>query len=279
MRPKSLILLALALGCGLVASIAISQVLETRTSKSANSVQTDQIYVAMVDAKGGVVWQDTQRPGDSAFDKHMTGGPEKACSLVCELLTPVIGLDQLTPRELSQEKKAALEAMRREGPPSRDELEAMDERLTAMKEAGEVASVTIYPPRVQGERTDVGSAASIAAALNEAKLCTATASAEGPLLPGAGWPSEPKVLWLYANAAKDYLREHPATSDYVLFADYWMAPSGEVWAVHVVVLDRGGEWILVDLQNEHHPDFQRIAHKTIQECNELVVARMNARLR
>lgn len=238
-----------------------------------------EVYVVIVDAKGGVVWQDTQRPGDAAFDKYMTGGPEKVCALVCELLTPVIGLDQLTPTELSPEQERALEQMRAEEPPSRDELEAMDERLATMKKAGEAATVTIYPPRVQGERTDAGSAASIAEALSEAKLCTATSAAEGPLLPGAGWPSEPKVLWLYANAAKDYLREHPVASDYVLFADYWMAPSGEVWAVHVVVLDGGGEWILVDLQNNHDPDFQRIAHTTIQECNELVVTRMDARLR
>ena len=43
MRPKSLILLALALGCGLVASIGISQVLD---SKSKATVETVPIYVA-----------------------------------------------------------------------------------------------------------------------------------------------------------------------------------------------------------------------------------------
>jgi hypothetical protein len=238
-----------------------------------------EVYAVMVDAKGGVVWQDTQRPGDPAFDKHMTGGPEKACALVCEMLTPVIGLDQLAPKKLSPEKEQALKQMRAEEPPGGEELEAMDKRLAAMKEAGEVATVTVYPPRVQGERTDSDSAARIAGDLNGAELCTATAVAEGPLLPGAGWPSEPKVLWLFANAAKDYVREHPVDSDYVLFADYWMAPSGEVWAVHFVVLDHNGEWVLVDLQNNHHPDFQRIARTTVEECDQLVVARMNARVR
>jgi len=238
-----------------------------------------EVHSVMVDAKGQAVWQDTQRSGDSSFDEHMTGGPEKACALVCEILSPVIGLDQLTPRELSPEQEQALKQMRAEGPPSQEELDAMEERLAVMKEAGEVATVTVYPSRVQGERTDADSAARIATALSEAKLCTATAVAEGPVLPGAGWPSQPKVLWLYANAAKEYVGEHPVAGDYALFADYWMAPSGEVWAVHVVVLDRRGEWTLVDLQNNHHPDFQRIAHTTIEECDELVVARMGARLR
>ena len=46
MRPKSLILLALALGCGLVASIGISQVLDSN-SKNKAAVETVPIYVAL----------------------------------------------------------------------------------------------------------------------------------------------------------------------------------------------------------------------------------------
>ena len=46
MRPKSLILLALALGCGLVASIGISQVLDSK-NKQVVAVETTPIYVAL----------------------------------------------------------------------------------------------------------------------------------------------------------------------------------------------------------------------------------------
>jgi len=46
MRPKSLLLLVLALGCGLVASIGISQVLE-RNANQASDVETSPIYVAV----------------------------------------------------------------------------------------------------------------------------------------------------------------------------------------------------------------------------------------
>ncbi len=46
MRPKSLLLLVLALGCGLVASIGISQVLE-RNSKHPAAMETVPIYVAL----------------------------------------------------------------------------------------------------------------------------------------------------------------------------------------------------------------------------------------
>lgn len=46
MRPKSLILLALALGCGLVASIGISQVMEKNSRNRVSNVETSPIYVA-----------------------------------------------------------------------------------------------------------------------------------------------------------------------------------------------------------------------------------------
>lgn len=46
MRPKSLMLLILALGCGLVASIGISQVME-RNNKRPAQVETTPIYVAL----------------------------------------------------------------------------------------------------------------------------------------------------------------------------------------------------------------------------------------
>jgi Flp pilus assembly protein CpaB len=46
MRPKSLLLLALALGCGLVASIGISQVMD-RNGNSQTKLETVPIYVAV----------------------------------------------------------------------------------------------------------------------------------------------------------------------------------------------------------------------------------------
>ena len=46
MRPKSLLLLVLALGCGLVASIGISQVLDSNNKNSA-AIETVPIYVAL----------------------------------------------------------------------------------------------------------------------------------------------------------------------------------------------------------------------------------------
>ena len=49
MRPKSMILILIALGCGLIASIGISQVVERNGDGGAEAVQTSPIYVASID--------------------------------------------------------------------------------------------------------------------------------------------------------------------------------------------------------------------------------------
>lgn len=51
MRPKSLMLLVLALGCGLVASIGISQVIESRNRAAAPAAEKEPIFVATQDIK------------------------------------------------------------------------------------------------------------------------------------------------------------------------------------------------------------------------------------
>ena len=54
MQPKSLILLILALGCGVVAAMGITQVLANRSSgPSAPTIETDPVFVALADIEMG----------------------------------------------------------------------------------------------------------------------------------------------------------------------------------------------------------------------------------
>lgn len=54
MRPKSMVLIMIALGCGLVASIGISQVMENRAGQgNGEAVETKEIYVAVADIPVG----------------------------------------------------------------------------------------------------------------------------------------------------------------------------------------------------------------------------------
>jgi hypothetical protein len=237
-----------------------------------------EVYTVIVDTRGGIVWEDSQGPGDPEFDKDFPGTPEKCCRLVCRRLTPVMSLDKLPKRELSEDKKRALRKMRTEEPPSQSEFAATSKRLKAMKKAGTSARLIIYPARVGGDHTDKASARRLTKLANDAGLCQATVAKTGPVLEGSGWPNEMKVLWLFAHATREYAQEHPADSDYVLFADYWFAPDGKVWAVHFVVCDRAGDWVIVDLQNSHQKEFQRISPKNLEDCDRLVLERLKAKL-
>ncbi|MHC4718879.1 MAG: hypothetical protein ACYSYT_00205 [Planctomycetota bacterium] len=238
-----------------------------------------EVYSVIVDAKGGIVWEDSQRRGDPELDKDFPGEGLDCCELVCRRLTPVMGLDKLPKKELAEEKKQALRKMRAQLPPEPSEFAAIEKRLQAMKKAGASARVMVYPTRMGGDHTDQSSATRLCKLLNEAGLCQATVAKTGPVLEGEGWPSEPKVLWQFARAARSYVRQHPADSDYVLFADYWDSPRKTTWAVHFVVCDWAGDWVILDLQNSHHPDFQRINPKTLADGDRLVLERLKTHLR
>jgi hypothetical protein len=188
---------------------------------------------------------------------------------------PLMNIDPQAPQTLSAEQQQALRAMRDSEPPSQAELNAMTGRLDTMKVLGSDARLLVLPARVNGKKPG---AAHLARLLNDTGLCQATAANAGPNITTEGWPDEQKVLWLFANAVKHHAQENPVEGDYQMFSDYWFAPSGQVWAVHFVLCDTKGEWLIADMQNSHHADFQRVSPKTVEDCDRLVVERLNTLL-
>lgn len=238
-----------------------------------------ETYAVLVDADGNAVWEDRQGPGDRAFEEDFSGTELGRLELVCSRFMAASGLDRLPTRELAADKRQALDDRRAKEPPSPREFKAMENRVKAAKDAGAAARALVYPARVGGDHVEPACATRLSGLLNDAKLWQATPAREGPAIEGSGWPNEMQVLWLFARNAREYVREHPADSDYVLFADYWFDPRGEVWAVHSVVCDRAGEWVVVDMQNSHQPDFRRIRPRTLKDCDRLVLERVKACLR
>jgi pilus assembly protein CpaB len=58
MRPKSIILIVIALGCGLIASIGISQVIESQ-NKQPEKAPTEKIYVAVTEVELGALMSES----------------------------------------------------------------------------------------------------------------------------------------------------------------------------------------------------------------------------
>jgi hypothetical protein len=239
-----------------------------------------EIRGIIVDRTGQSVWVDLQTPDDRDFKraKPKPSEPMTCCHFLAERVRTLLGIPESARDDSGKGKFVKLWA-RKSSLPDKAELAAMEQRQAAMKKAGTSARVMVYPARLGGDHTDQTSATRLSKLLNEAKLCQATVAKTGPVLEGEGWPNEMRVLWLFARAARSYARQHPVDSDYVLFADYWFNPRGAVWAVHFVVCDRAGDWVIVELQNSHQEDFQRINPKSLADCDRLVLERLKKHLR
>ena len=93
-------------------------------------------------------------------------------------------------------------------------------------------------------------------------------------------PNELKALWDLAREFRDYVKKNPIDADYVLYADYVFNPQNwEQGLVHFVVCDRKGEWVIVDMQNSHHPDYQSIKPTSREDCDKLLIKRLEGYLR
>jgi hypothetical protein len=44
------------------------------------------------------------------------------------------------------------------------------------------------------------------------------------------------------------------------------------------VCDSKGEWVIVDMQNSHHPDYQRIKPISKEDCSKLLFKRLGTYL-
>jgi hypothetical protein len=167
---------------------------------------------------------------------------------------------------------------RRSGVPPKAEIDAMKKRGAAARSALPDADIAVLPIRVWGRSEgDRPGAEDLARRIAAAGLARASAAADDPKLAVRGDPNELKVLWDTARALRTHLREHPLDADLVLLVDAAEPP--RVRHVHVILCDGAGEWLMVDLQNNHHPDFSRIAPDSLEDCVALAFERLKARLR
>jgi hypothetical protein len=169
----------------------------------------------------------------------------------------------------------------RSGLPPESERAALPARRQTMKQALPGATLLVYPARLGGNQTSVPSATNIVRLLNEAGLCRAVASGQPLLLKASQTdPNELKSLWDLAREFRDFVRTHPPAADYALYADYAFNPqNADQGFVHFVVCDRQGEWVIVDMQNSHQPDYQTVGIISRERCDQLLVKRLEGYLK
>lgn len=155
------------------------------------------------------------------------------------------------------------------------------QRLDLMKSKGQKATLTVFPVRIRGNEEDAETASTLARMINDAGLCTATPAKQSLLLKAPLTdPNEMNKLFSLAEEFRDYVKKNPPDTDYVLYADYIFFPDNwNLFALHFIVCDRQGEWVILDLQNSDLPDFQSINPDSKEDCNTLFLKRLQTYLR
>ncbi len=242
--------------------------------------QLDELRAVVVDKTGAVIWTDRQTPQDETFKKLGQPDPMDLSVLLVEQLGPQLGLNEATAKAAKPGRMAAI-MDQRSGLPPENERAALPERQQAMKQALPGATLMVYPARIGGKTVSIPSATNIVRLLNEAGLCQAVQADQTILLKASqADPNELKTLWNLAREFRDFVRTHPPAADYALYADYVFDPqNSEQGFVHFVVCDRKGEWVIVDMQNSHHPDYQSIGIISRDRCDQLLVKRLEGYLK
>ncbi len=238
------------------------------------------IRTIVVNAVGDVVLaEEIQKNAFAETGPTVPKDPMSCCVFIANRLREPWGLaDPL--RKDAPEGKVQENWRKRSGIPADEEIAAIKERAVKLQQGSAGSSLQICPVYAF-RKPDQDSTAKLAAMLADAGFASVQAAENGPDLNVPGSPNEQEVLWRTARKARAYFQEHAPSGEYVLVADFGIGRTEEkvkVGAVHWLILDRRGDWVIVDYQNSHHDDFQRIDPDSVEDCLELVKVRLKKRL-
>jgi len=237
-----------------------------------------EVRTVIVDKSGAEVWSDRQTKSDADFKRISPREPMQCCMLVAERVKGTLKLSD-PPAERRGPGAIEKQFSEKAGMPSDAERSAMEPRLAALKKLGASAVIEVYPVQIDG-RADEEAGQQLVKLLNDAKHCNARLAATAPAFELKASMNEQTRLWDLARAGRTQIKAHATDAPCVLFAEYMMnSKTGMVGAVHFVVCDRAGEWVIVDFQNNHHEDFNRISPHTTEDCGLVVIKRFNGYLK
>jgi len=240
----------------------------------------DAIRTIVVDNKGNVVLAEEIQKSQFAKSAPIPPkDPMSCCVFVAHRLREPWGLaDPL--RKDAPHGKVQENWRKKSGIPSDEELAKIKQREARLHGQFAESSLAVCPAYA-GRKPAPETSGKLAALLADVGFGTVQASEEGPDLEVPGSPNEQEVLWRTARKARAYFQEHPPSCEYVLVADFGVGQvEGEtkVGAVHWILCDQKGDWVMIDFQNSHHRDFQEIAPDSLEDCLELVKVRLKKRL-
>lgn len=236
-----------------------------------------EVRTVIVDKAGAEVWTDRQTKSDRDFKRIAPREPMQCCMLVAERVKGALKLPK-PPAGRKGPGKIEKRFSEKAGMPSDAERSDMEPRLATLKKLGTSATIEVYPVQINGA-ADKDAADQLVKLLNQEKRLNAKLATSSPVFNLKPSMNEQTRLWDLARASRTEAKANAADAPYTLFAEYMMNPKDKmVGAVHFVVCDRAGEWVIVDFQNSHHEDFNSISPKSPDDCGRLVIKRLNAYL-
>ncbi len=233
-----------------------------------------QVRSIIVDGDGNPVWVERQTAEDKLFKKIKPKDPMSGTLLLVESIRTSLGLPDPERKDAPKGKWFA-HWNKASDLPAEEEIKAMDKRLEVMSKEFDNfknAKVQVYPV-FHHNKWDREAAVSLAGILNAEDVFIAEATAPDIAFEIKGSSNEAKMLWDLARQFREYLKENKVEADAALIGQYFLDEK-KAHAVHFVLCDQEGEWIIVDLQNDHHEDFQKINPKTTSDCDLLLLKRL-----
>jgi hypothetical protein len=248
-------------------------------ARAGGKPQFEEVRSALVTKDGEAVWVDRLTAGDAEFQRAKPTCPMSCCVLLADRVRTTLGIPDSARDESGEGKIAQMLAKDSPGP-DKAEWAAIEQRRAVMKDAAGDATLAVFPVRLSDDEVGSEDAMHLANLLGDQSLCEAESVASSLRVKIQPSHNEQELLWALARAFRDHVRQNPPEADYALLADYLISPRGQhVRAVHFVVCDRDGEWVIVDFQNDHHADFHSIDPKTREDCGRLVAQRLEQYLR
>ena len=226
---------------------------------------------------GKPVWIYRRTRQDAEFQKTPPPDPLECIAMAVNALRPTLGLDDPF-RKDPYEGKLSQRNAERTGLPSNSERSAMQAELAEARANFAGSRIVIFPVLMQGQ-PNPKQAVHLAEALNGEKFGKADVTMAQPAVKIPSGPNEQERLWKVARAVRDHLRQTPVEADYTIYADYAFAPDGRPFTVHFIVSRGNGEWVIVDFQNDHWPDFKSMELNSADDCDRLVIKRLDRILR
>jgi hypothetical protein len=236
----------------------------------------DEVRGVLADRAGNVVWQTRLRAGEPAFDRAQPTEPMACLLLLVRELQPVLGLGD-PERHNAPTGPLAAKLQARSGVPDAAEQTAMAARLAAAKRLGKDLTLVVVPPRL-GAAHSGELAEQVAAELRAAGYGRVRVAKEPLPFRAQPSPNEQRVLWSAAHSLRS-LQARAGGTEYVLAIDLLLRSEAQLGAVHTFLLEPSGSLVWVDLQNDHHRDFQAMATPNPAAGAQLAARRLLAELR